>query len=131
MQAVVDKIDPMGVVIMTAAGVAGYCGIKGPLTQILDAMQGNGSGPTHNIVEGITALSLPGLVGMIIGGVQDLAEKPKPSQSEILRTGYAMSNIVESGVLYTLAKNPGTPGAVAELAKTFGSELKIMGGFIK
>lgn len=105
----ITKEDPMALIIMSAAGVAGMCGQTGPLTRIINGLSSNenGSGVQAFLPGGMwNPVGLgPGLIGFLLPFLNGQTGSASDDPDMIKRTGYAASNIVEAGLMYTLVKN--------------------------
>ena len=118
-----QAIDPLGAVVIASAGVAGACGVKGPLTTITEGIAGmfggEGSGP------GGAQVNLPGIQVLEWWNYFfTSSSSPSPStmtDSEknalITAIGNATGNMVEAGIMYTLVKNPETLRTIADITK--------------
>lgn len=111
-----QAIDPMGMVIITAAGIAGAAGISGPLTTLIDGVA-SGLGSTAKAVTQVTdVLTTPGweYIAALFSG-QSTPSLPTTSDQRsamVKSVGLAASNMVEAGILYTLVRNPETMKAI-------------------
>ena len=132
-----QDVDALGFAIIGAAGVAGYCGVKGPLTSILMGLEGtvSGSGGTtgvskllSNPIDTWTVFELTGstfLAGFIAmfgqhsssSSVPSVPTSPQEQKAWMLQFGQAASNMVEAGLLYQLARNPETLQTLFDMSK--------------
>jgi hypothetical protein len=118
-----EEIDPMGAVVVTAAGIAGLCGVSGPLTTIIDGFIGsNGkgvqfAGPTSTAGQAINVLEWWNYF------LQPSGNSPVPAndserQAMIIAIGSAAGNMVEAGIMYSLVKNPETLKTLMDMGKS-------------
>jgi len=138
----VQEIDPLGVIVITSAGIAGACGIRGPLTTLVagisSALAPGGSvnsaaGSAVNIQElaftpvlvweGIDYLS-KAFSGDSLANMSNLGF-PSPyanandtqKQQLVAIVGNAAGNMVEAGLMYTLFKNPETLKTIFDIGR--------------
>lgn len=120
----VEEVDPMALIIMTAAGTAGLCGQTGPLTRILNAFTEN-EGAIIPIIDPAVAFALfPSGVTLLNfllpppSGSGTTEEQGKYAQ----RLGMGAMNVVEAGITYTLAKNPEVQKAIITTLQEMGKK---------
>jgi len=123
----VQEIDPLGVVIITSAGIAGACGIKGPLTTMVTGIagmfSGEATGPAGIVALGLTPVAVyEGLdyISKVFSGSPDavpLNATDEQKKQMVLALGGAAGNMVEAGLMYTLFKNPETLKAIFDMGK--------------
>jgi len=128
------EVDPIMLAGATAAGIAGACGVKGPLTTILTGLSGNDvnaqlNNPAVTVGSVFTIGLIPTLVAGLLSG-QGTSGTPSPEASQMASLGAAMSNVCEFMIVYAAATNPGTPEAVAKMVEALGSSLKGLGGIV-
>ena len=135
-------LDALGVIIITSAGVAGLCGIKGPLTTVISGLTGIFSTVAKDlssldpmamlseagssVVEGWTLLynaitqSNGNGNGTASQAISTINASPLTSAQKIALIrifGNASSNMVEAGLMYTLFRNPDTMKALMDITK--------------
>jgi len=128
------EIDPIMVAGATAAGIAGACGVKGPLTTILTGLSGNDvNAQLQNPAVTVGSIFTIGLIPTLVAGLfmgEGASGTPQPEPSQTASLGAAMSNVCEFMIVYAAATNPGTPEAVAKMVEALGSSLKGLGGIV-
>jgi hypothetical protein len=122
------EIDPFGALIIASAGVAGACGVKGPLTTLVGGIGsalggGSGSDNSTNPLLLLTPLApevvMSGINYLFTSASQGPAHNATDSEKTALLTaiGNATGNMVEAGLMYELFKNPETFKAVVDITK--------------
>ena len=131
--ALLDKfteIDPMGAIVVTSAGIAGACGIRGPLTTIMTGLVGSvgsssGSVSTNPLLL-LTPLGTPEavfeglnwLTSTLNGKDNQPVNASDDEKKAVLQAiGGAAGNIVEAGIMYTLVRNPETLRQLFDITK--------------
>jgi hypothetical protein len=121
-----QDVDALGFTVIISAGVAGYCGVKGPLTSILTAIAPvNGSGKSVMEFNPGEAWLIADLVGTpilgpflaLFGGATSGGTTTNPTPTQISALGTAAANMVEAGLLYQLARNPETLKTLFDMGK--------------
>lgn len=120
------EIDPLAVVVVSAAAIAGLCGQPGPVTRIVSAFASNDSkfqSPVDPlaIVGMLNPVTMPFAIWAILFGALSSTGNgealPEPSKEQKYLIGLAMSNVVESATMYTLVKNDEVMKAAMDIAK--------------
>jgi hypothetical protein len=115
---IIDKmqaIDPIGAVVITSAGLAGLCGVQGPLSTIVSAF----SKEVKSLTEGGVLGTLTNIADVLFWwnslfnpSSSNVTPNVPASDAEkaalIKAIGMAAGNMVEAGLLYQLARNPET-----------------------
>lgn len=121
-----QDVDALGFTVILSAGVAGYCGVKGPLTAILTSFAPvNGSGESVMKFNPGEAWLIADLVGTpilgpflaLFGGGMPGGTTTTPTTTQISALGMAAANMVEAGLLYQLARNPETLRTLFDMGK--------------
>jgi len=123
-----QKIDPLGVIVITAAGVAGACGKAGPLTTLMAGISGGKSSTSVGGVDLVGLVVTP--VGVFQGldwlsktlsgqnnGQTPLNASDEEKKQMLASIGTAASNMVEAGIMYTLVRNPETLRTLFDMSK--------------
>ena len=115
-----QTIDPLGAVILTAAGVAGLSGVRGPLTTVVMGLSSSAvnveklSNPVA-LVSGI-GLGPVGVIAYELFGHATSADASTKADT-VTAIGCAAGNIVEAGLLYALLSNPETLKMLMDMAR--------------
>jgi len=131
----VDKLfsgtDKAMIAGAVAAGIAGGCGVQGPLTRILIGL---GKAPADQLsnpaVAGFSIFSV-GLIPTLVAGLftgQGTSGTPAPTEEDRAALGAAMSNVVEFLILYKLATNDVLIGQLIGAGKDIASATIRAGG---
>jgi hypothetical protein len=114
-----QQIDPMGAIVVSAAGIAGLAGLRGPLTTILTAFGGTKDKNPFSDPTFFTVGLLGGPVGVAILQLFGNNQNVDSSKQEdyVKAIGGAASNMVEAGLMYTLVHNPETLKMLMDMAK--------------
>jgi hypothetical protein len=124
-----QSIDPKFAVIVTAAGIAGAAGIKGPLTTLVNGLakiaEDTSNSSTWHLIttpgyelisewfggNGSSSSSNPSIPSM------SLPWTDEQKKAFIAMMGTAAGNMVEAGLMYTLVQNPETLRALFDMSK--------------
>ena len=114
-ESLMKGVDPLQVAVMTMGGIASASGLKGPLTQLLIALNSQAAGDIWH------AVSTPGyqLIGEWLSGGGGDSQDVKDKRYEAI--AYFCAGAVEAAIMYQLVSNPETfkqmialPGKVVE-----------------
>jgi len=128
---IVQQVDPLAVAGMSAAAIAGACGVQGPLTRILIGM---GNAPAEQLSNPAIASFSIGTIGLIptlLAGLlsgEGTSGTSQPNDADKAALGAAMSNACEFLLLYKLATNDMLLGQLIGAGKDIASATIRAGG---
>ena len=126
-----QDVDALGFAIIGAAGVAGLCGFKGPLTTIVMGLESSVTQAATGVTKmlqnpidnwesyaiGAVGGPIGAFVGAFVAGGSSAPTSPDEQKAWMRQIGQAAANMVEAGLLYQLARNPETLQTLFDMSK--------------